>query len=409
MKRLAIVACAALGACTSGLTQRCPEPGERTIVRLVHDNGAEVGADGVTLLDWDGQIANPYVALRVVVPDDEATVILRASGPRLYFDLPSTVASNGPTKVVTARDHVASFKLGIFPDRAGGDERYELSIEVDGKRTIVPIHVSDLDTGAAPVMRVVVDTSHDRTGFFDDPRARRIVQQVADDWAYFIDDMPLDEVPVGDERAWVWDPVGSFATGTSVSNPMAFRGFLVYAYGIHGEQLRSGGAGSYNGRRQGTGALDALLRSGTFEVETAGNYATNGWYFSRGDDDWAQSLNLRDAPADFESIAHHEIGHALARSPAWPKHIAAKTGGGLRSARILEYNGAPLPIDATDHFGGVIDPASGFGAFGYEYYGLMPPRRWLITRTDLLALEATGWAVRHVPELPVPPRSTCQK
>ena len=41
-----------------------------------------------------------------------------------------------------------------------------------------------------------------------------------------------------------------------------------------------------------------------------------------------------------------------------------------------------------------VDPASGFGAFGNECNGLMPPRRWIITRLDLLALAVIGYPLR---------------
>lgn len=40
------------------------------------------------------------------------------------------------------------------------------------------------------------------------------------------------------------------------------------------------------------------------------------------------------------------------------------------------------------------DALSGFGAFGNEYHGLMPARRWIITRVDLLALEQVGYKLR---------------
>jgi hypothetical protein len=63
-------------------------------------------------------------------------------------------------------------------------------------------------------------------------------------------------------------------------------------------------------------------------------------------------------------------------------------------AVFLALAGGPLPIDPSDHFDGQVDPASGFGAFGNEYHGVMPAKRWIITRTDLFALEAIGYRLR---------------
>ena len=37
---------------------------------------------------------------------------------------------------------------------------------------------------------------------------------------------------------------------------------------------------------------------------------------------------------------------------------------------------------------------SGQGAFGYEYYGSIPRKRWLITKLDLLCAQEVGYALR---------------
>jgi hypothetical protein len=53
-----------------------------------------------------------------------------------------------------------------------------------------------------------------------------------------------------------------------------------------------------------------------------------------------------------------------------------------------------VPIDASDHLNGAIDPESGQGAFGYEYFGNVPRKRWLITKLDLLCAQEIGYALR---------------
>src|SRR6185503_4345993 len=53
-----------------------------------------------------------------------------------------------------------------------------------------------------------------------------------------------------------------------------------------------------------------------------------------------------------------------------------------------------VPIDASDHLNGVIDPESGQGSFGYEYYGHIPRKRWILTKLDLLCAQEVGYALR---------------
>ena len=76
--------------------------------------------------------------------------------------------------------------------------------------------------------------------------------------------------------------------------------------------------------------------------------------------------NLGNQTNDFYSIAHHEIGHALIFNSAHPGFNTAKTAGAFASAAVTNYYGARVPIDASDHLNGVIDPESGQGSFGYD-------------------------------------------
>src|SRR6185295_10832263 len=64
------------------------------------------------------------------------------------------------------------------------------------------------------------------------------------------------------------------------------------------------------------------------------------------------------------------------------------------STAVTNYYGAPVPIDASDHLNGVIDPESGQGAFGYDYYGSIPRKRWIITKLDLLCAQEVGYVLR---------------
>ena len=61
---------------------------------------------------------------------------------------------------------------------------------------------------------------------------------------------------------------------------------------------------------------------------------------------------------------------------------------------MTNYYGARVSIDSSDHLNGVIDPESGQGAFGYEYFGSIPRKRWIITRLDLLCAQEVGYLLR---------------
>jgi hypothetical protein len=364
---------------------------------------------GLTLVDWEGFIANPAIKFFVKPPTNTAfpaSAVLRANGVRLYFDLPSQNNSNGATKTLSFAN--ASTKvpvlLSIFPDRDTVDEDYTLQVEFTSNTgakftNSFPIHVVDHDRALTNVFNVTVDFGQDRTGFFADPNKRALAQQAADDMAYFIGEMNLNMVPAQSELTRIWETNG-FVTGKDVRNSNAYRGFLLYAYGIRGPELRSGGEGSRGGGFQASGAIPLpLRRSGGYEAETAGNYNSLGWVVNTNENDWWVPGNRRRETNDLASIAHHEIGHALFFNTAYTRFSQAKRNGFITSSNLLAYLGTNVPINASDHFAGSIDPASRKGVFGYEYFGDMPRRRWLWTKLDVLCAEAVGYPLRHTTPL----------
>jgi hypothetical protein len=147
--------------------------------------------------------------------------------------------------------------------------------------------------------------------------------------------------------------------------------------------------------QRSNGMALTIKRSGGFEAEIIGNYNTLGWLFLTNDNDWLVTGNLGNETNDFYSIAHHEIGHALMFNPAHPGFNTAKTAGSFRSAAVTNYYGRPVVIDSFDHLDGNIDPESGQGVFGYEYYGSIPRKRWLITKLDLLCAQEVGYGLRN--------------
>jgi hypothetical protein len=362
--------------------------------------GRELNPHGLVLVDWEGQIANPALEFRVAAPASAvfpSTATLSANGARLYFDAPSGVGAAGPAKTLSfhnATDRPA-FRLAIFPDRDGFDEDYELTLRLGpgGPITVVPIHVLDQDRTRTPDFAVTVDFTPDRTGLFADPAKRAIVAQAAEDWAYFLGDLDLAIVLAGAESTFIWD-TNAFTTGSWIANAADYRGFLLYAYGVFTPERRSGGEPSRAGFQTGADGALPLRRSGGYEAEVLGNYNSLGWFKTQSDDDWWVSGNLGGEANDLASIAHHEIGHALFFNPGYPRFAGFKQAGAVDDPTVVDYHGAAPALDGFDHFPGAVDRLSGAGAFGNEYFGSIPRRRWLITRLDLLNARAVGYRLR---------------
>jgi hypothetical protein len=214
---------------------------------------------------------------------------------------------------------------------------------------------------------------------------------VAKNWSYFFEGVFLDPVAAGDQSSFIWDSTG-FLTGNFVSNAQAYGGFLAYAFGINqaNPPFRSGGAGDLSGFQSIGGNDLAIRRSGHVAIEVKGNYNTLGWAVDPDDDHWWMYDNLGNSVNDLYSIAQHELGHTLAFSPAYPDFDAA-INGMLSDPALIAYYGSAPEVDAASHFSNVIDPVSRKGAFGNDYGGEMPVRRWMITKFDLLAAQAVGY------------------
>ncbi len=413
--------CLALCLLTSGLAleHRARASDRAAGLEVVDEHDRSLTKQGLVLVDWEGYIANPAVKFYLVPPPDTAfpaKAVLSSAESRLHFDLPSEVGPGGPRKEVIWQKHEKRpVHCSIFPDRDGQDEDHRLQIEFsdpDGYKESLglPVRVIDQDQNRASEFSITVDFSQDRTGFFQDEQKRATVVQAADDWAYFFAGMKLQPVPAGTEKTLIWGSDG-FKTSTQVTNAQAYRGYLLYAYGIRNEVdrtgsaippawlllnrnpaarlIRSGGEPSpYGGFQVAAGNKKPIRRSGGLEIEVQGNYNTLGWLVTVSDGEWWKAANLGDAAADLYSIAHHEIGHALIFNP---NNSLIRRGQTLNDERVRAYLGSLPALSQSDHLEGVIDPASLHGAFGNEYHGRMPRGRWLITKLDLLCACAIGY------------------
>ena len=365
--------------------------------------GRSLNQRGVTLVDWDGYLANPLIKIYLLPPTNAVlpgSATLAANGVRLYFDNPSTVSTNGPGKTVSLTSTNVAVPVGvsIFPDRDGADEDYTLTIVFTGADSVkqtntLPIHVIDQDLQRTNEFFVTLNFDRDVTGFFTNANRRAIVRTAVDDWSYFFTSMDLDEVAAGTESTYIWS--NQFAGGNYFLNTNTYTGYLLYAYGTTNSAHRSGGEASFYGGAQSTNGTPLTLhRSGGFEAEIYGNYNTLGWLYNTNDNDWLATGNFGNETNDFFSITHHETGHALAFNVGHPGFNFAKTNGGFSSFAVTNYYGSNVVIDATDHISGAIDPESGQGAFGYDYYGNIPRKRWLITKLDLLCAQEVGYELR---------------
>jgi len=366
--------------------------------------GRSLNQRGVTLVDRDGYMANPLIEFYLLPPTNAAlpgSATLTASGARLYFDIPSTVGAGGPTatRSLTHPNKLVPVSLSLFPSHTDPDGSYALTIVFTdahhAKQTnTLPITVIDQGTHRSNDFAVTVNFDRDATHLFNNPVARLLVKQAADDWAYYFAGMNLDAVPVGAEHTWLWS--NNWHGGYHALNSNTYTGYQLYAYGTANSELRSGGEASFDGGNQTSGGKRLPLhRSGGFEANIAGNWNTLGWLFLTNDQDWLATANFGRETNDFYSIAHHEIGHALVFNHGHPGYAAALATRAFTSEAVQHYYGGPVPIDAScDHLTGVIDPESGQGAYGYEYHGRIPRYRWTMTKLDLLCAQEAGYILR---------------
>jgi Putative Ig domain len=365
--------------------------------------GRDLTKHGLILVDWEGPLANPAIRFYITPPADvalPARATLSSDSPRLYFDRPSTIGPHGPRKKLefTKREKLPIL-VSVFDDTQGKDQELTLRIELqdskDRKKTItLPCHVLDQDKEIKDRFPILIDYLQDRTGFFKEPKHREVIRQAADDWAYFFDPSPFNSVPAGTEKTRIWLPE-SFTTDFQVVNTSEYTGFLLYAYGIHTDEIRSSGEPSHVGGFQSRkGETFPIRRSGGLLMERRGNWNTRGWLTSVGADGYWNGTNLRDEPHDLYSIAHHELGHSLIFNRANPRFEKAHARGKFDDRALTDYLGGDIRIDKSEHAAGIVDPASRRGAFGNEYHGDMPYCRWQITKTDLLCAQAVGWPLR---------------
>ena len=238
--------------------------------------GRSLNQRGITLVDWEGYLANPLIKFYVFPPTNAVlpgAATLTVNGARLYFDSPSNVSASGPGRTISLASATVgvAVRLSVFPDHDSLDEDYTLTIVFTGANNVketntVPIHVIDQDLQRTNDFVITGNFDRDISGFFTNATRRALVRQAADDWSYFFRGMNLDPVPAGSETTYIWS--NNFNGGYYFSNTNNYTGYLLYAYGTTNSEHRSGGEGSYGGGVQkSAGSPLGIKRSGGFEAE----------------------------------------------------------------------------------------------------------------------------------------------
>ena len=366
--------------------------------------GRVVNETGIVLVDWEGHIANPAMRYFIELPHEipfPARVVLSSSESRMYFDLPSYTGMDGPTKVMELANSSSEggFYISIFPDRDKSDEKHSLAIQyMDGqgltRAQTIDVHVIDQDIGRSLEFNIIADFSHDETGMFDNPAARETIQQVADDFAYFIGDMDLDEVPAGEEQMWIWDP-GGYDSGRFVANSFAYTGTLISVYGHPHDGITPSGGPTPGGRNHSSNGVEyPIKRSGSLHFDPRGVWKPLGYVIASPESDWWKAN--QGGVFDLYGTAIHEMGHTLVFMGSGQLDGFAEfyDTGEIRDPAVVAYNGSAPVVDIYAHLPGTIDAASRRGAYGNEYGGETPYGREILTKLHLLVAQAVGYVLR---------------
>lgn len=403
----------------------------------------------ITLTDWEGPVSNPALSLKVKAPyarDYPTTVTLSTNSPDLYFDLPSEVGPTGATKILHFREanDEASFHLALWPVEEGAKEATALTIRSQGQDVRYPIWIlrhdrlqsvnvpvvvnaspfpytkaplekpylvapwpylqpADKPTQSALPFSITLDFSHDRSEFFSgsgekEQSRRAIVQQAANDWAFFMDNLYLDPVRKGDEETLLRQQ-GKATRGSEdyrARNQYDYKDFLLYVMGSNSSPAAEAfGGGVGQGLSTSRGRVqNGLRRSGQTLFE--GVWSKEGYKAIPRQNQWWEVEYADGKPVDLYSYAVHEIGHALFAHQNYPVFNQWIESGEVSDMYVQEYQRAVPAVErATAHLPKEIDRASRRGAFG-AIEGSMPQKRWLLTKLDLLMLRATGYRLRDV-------------
>lgn len=395
--------------------------------KIIDIFGRTLNDYGVELVDWQGYIANPYVKLNVVPPEDAAyplTIDIKAKGTsRLMMDRPSTLSATGAAKTLTFQNAGESkpFLLEIHPDRIGGNgeiEHYTLELAVTDangavRKQTTPIRVWDQDDAREPSLPLKFDYRYDTIQpYFSDPAIREASEQAIKDWFYFFDMEPFDTVPANSEVTRL--PKDNFDGHDSVTNDEPYNGMWIYLRGLNGPYSTGGASdnGKYHKRNSVT-VPDRIHRS----LLTILDFYDTATPFTSLDDEQWYLTEMSDTSTDVYGLIMHEFGHALAFSHSWRGMAAYKRSGGTAD-NIVAYQGVPVPLDDTYHIPGEPQYWDRISGQNGGRTHLFHNKRWMLTKLTLLIAEQAGWKLNRsltpflspsIKNVPVPDAKTGQQ
>lgn len=82
--------------------------------------GRDLAGHTITLVDWEGYMANPAIKLTITPPSAPLTVTLTANHARLYFDMPSTGGIRAVKDYIIYKHQSPEFLCVYFPGQGSG-------------------------------------------------------------------------------------------------------------------------------------------------------------------------------------------------------------------------------------------------------------------------------------------------
>lgn len=363
--------------------------------------GDDITAGGLTLVDWEGPIANPAMKYFISGPDSlsyPVNVTIASDMPGVYFNSPSLSTSTSASKtiVLESAGQKVDFLMATFMDKDGEEENFEVTLTYgDGcwdAQQKVAVHIIDQDYERPLSYPVTLDFSEETHPFINNDTIQSIVTQAAKDWAYYLDGSGLDTYSVGESSISLWSygrpPRDMF-------NKTAYKGFYLFVVGnlLTDPCICSTGFPS-DEFQMSNGQQMPIPRMGGHALNVLGNFNENGFYKRQPYEDW--KIDQLANRTDVYGLARHEIGHAMVYEFGLPAYQKFIDQGFIKSPAIERYYpGGQFDLldDAPLHLIYVVDPASQQAAYA-AFSEIMPSGENIMTKLDVLIMEAVGYPLR---------------
>lgn len=356
---------------------------------------------GVNLIDWQGYLANPYVAVRIQGPDDAVyplEISISAQGTsRLMFDKPSRLSASGPlaTRILNSANENIELLVAIHPDRGGEFEieRYTLTITYKDAADLrqdltLPIRVLDQDSAnESPPIPIKIDTRYDNlsTRHFENPQILAAAKQAIEDWFYFFDLKNFDEVPTDDEGIWLAGV--DWKNHIYVTNNEPYTGFWFFLRSFSGPYSTGYPAATGKYHQRNGGEVEGLIHRSAAHIL---HFNEGAKVLATLDDERWYETNMREV-TDVYGLVMHEFGHAIAFNSTWQGMANYVAEQGANVSTVIDYQGHSVLLDSSYH---IVGDTKGYDRLSGQSGGWVhrfPERRWMNTKLNLLVASQAGW------------------